>query len=145
MRLASLAVDGGFHPALVLGEEALDLVSARAINAAARLLPADMLAIFEGGGAAMRLLSEITAAASTNAAAYRSCGALKPLGAVKLAAPIPRPRVVMAVGANYHEHLKEMNSPPPATPLSWPPPAPTWCCVPPSPPACPRSAPRSTA
>ena len=48
MRLASLAVDGGFHPALVLGEEALDLVSARAINAAARLLPAGVVDLEAG-------------------------------------------------------------------------------------------------
>src|SRR3954468_24240804 len=42
-----------------------------------------------------------------------------PLARAKLLAPIPDPGVVLSVGMNYHEHLKEMKTPTPEKPAAF--------------------------
>ena len=42
-----------------------------------------------------------------------------PLKEVKLLAPIPNPGMVLSVGMNYHEHLKEMKTPVPEKPAAF--------------------------
>ena len=46
-------------------------------------------------------------------------GARHALGRVKLRAPIPDPGLVLSVGMNYHEHLKEMKTPVPEKPAAF--------------------------
>lgn len=42
-----------------------------------------------------------------------------PLGNARLLAPIQNPGIVLSVGMNYHEHLKEMNTPVPEKPAAF--------------------------
>jgi 2-keto-4-pentenoate hydratase/2-oxohepta-3-ene-1,7-dioic acid hydratase in catechol pathway len=46
-------------------------------------------------------------------------GSRFPLGKVKLRAPITDPAIVLSVGMNYHEHLKEMKTPVPEKPAAF--------------------------
>ena len=119
MRLATIEIENSARPALVLNEEALDLVAARSFSSAARLVPDAVMDILAAGTEGRRLLNAVCEDLRNNASAARSSGALRPLNAVKLCAPIPLPRMILAVGANYHEHLKEMNAQPPATPMAF--------------------------
>ncbi|MGH6784111.1 MAG: fumarylacetoacetate hydrolase family protein [Sphingomicrobium sp.] len=50
--------------------------------------------------------------------ARQATGARHAPKAVKLLAPIPDPGVVLSVGMNYHEHLKEMKTPVPEKPAA---------------------------
>lgn len=68
-------------------------------------LPTEMLALIEGGDEALR------AARATLDAARGAGRPGRPLGDVRLLAPIPRPRKnVMCVGLNYAEHARESRS-----------------------------------
>lgn len=46
-------------------------------------------------------------------------GSRLPLAKVKLRAPVPDPAIVLSVGMNYHEHLKEMKTPVPEKPAAF--------------------------
>ena len=119
MKLATLMVGGQYRPAVVLGAEVLDLVAARKVSAAATLVPGDLAGIFAAGRAALDVLQGIVEEARHSAGAFRASNALLPEAQAPFVAPLPEPRLIMAVGANYHEHLKEMNTPPPATPMAF--------------------------
>ena len=111
MRLATIEVAGQHRPAIVSGNQVLDLVAARAVSPAARLLPDSMLEILAAQDSGRALLDRALIEAGSTQAALRD------LDQTKLAAPIPLPRTILAVGANYHEHLKEMNTAGPETPM----------------------------
>ena len=49
----------------------------------------------------------------------RKKGLTYPVDKVKLLAPIPDPGLVLSVGMNYHEHLKEMKTPVPEKPAAF--------------------------
>ena len=49
----------------------------------------------------------------------RKKGLTYPVEKVKLLAPIPDPGLVLSVGMNYHEHLKEMKTPVPEKPAAF--------------------------
>jgi|tagenome__1003787_1003787.scaffolds.fasta_scaffold20709486_2 acylpyruvate hydrolase len=46
-------------------------------------------------------------------------GSRLPVSKVKLRAPVPDPALVLSVGMNYHEHLKEMKTPVPEKPAAF--------------------------
>src|SRR5689334_9924843 len=76
------------------------LEDGRVLDAAAAGGPADMLALIEGGAAA---LGQVKAKAANPPA-----GAVLAASGVKLLAPIPRPRRnVFCVGRNYMDHVAE--------------------------------------
>jgi 2-keto-4-pentenoate hydratase/2-oxohepta-3-ene-1,7-dioic acid hydratase in catechol pathway len=50
---------------------------------------------------------------------FRKKGLTYPLAKVRLLAPIPDPGLVLSVGMNYHEHLKEMKTPVPEKPAAF--------------------------
>jgi acylpyruvate hydrolase len=109
MRLATIAISGQHRPAVILGDQVLDLIAARATSPAARLLPGSILEILAAEDAGRALLDR----------AIKETEARVPLASVKLAAPIPHPRMVLAIGANYRAHLEEMNTAIPMTPVSF--------------------------
>lgn len=98
MRLVTFAPKQGaaLHLGLVRnGEMVIDLAGA---GSKPPFDPADMVSLIEGGAKALKWLDEV-AAKSKKAV---------PLDAVRLAAPIPRPRKnVFCVGWNYVEHFEE--------------------------------------
>jgi acylpyruvate hydrolase len=46
-------------------------------------------------------------------------GGTYPRNKVRLRAPVPDPAMVLSIGMNYHEHLKEMNAPAPQKPTAF--------------------------
>ena len=119
MRLVTLEFGNEFRPGVVVGDEILDLRGCDAIVRAARLVPRDIKGILGAGPAALDLLRSIVDRVVTNKDQLRERRALVKITGAKLAAPIPNPGMILSIGANYHEHLKEMNVPAPKTPLSF--------------------------
>jgi 2-keto-4-pentenoate hydratase/2-oxohepta-3-ene-1,7-dioic acid hydratase in catechol pathway len=98
MKLATFTHEGKTRVGAVTGDEIADLTAAGA--------PATMLALLEGGEAAM------AAAKAALAKAPRIA-----LAKVKLEAPIARPPKILAVGLNYRAHAEECGLPIPQFPV----------------------------
>ncbi|HEY8580255.1 MAG TPA: fumarylacetoacetate hydrolase family protein [Beijerinckiaceae bacterium] len=117
MRLATLRVSADLRPAVVLGDRVLDLVAARARSGHARLLPGSLREILAAGEAGRELLDRVVEAASRRPDDFAD--AMRPAAEARFAAPLPEPRLVLSVGANYHAHLREMDTAPPETPMAF--------------------------
>ena len=94
MKLVTFEIDHRARPGRLSGDEIVDL----------HALAPDVRTILE-----QDLLGKAAAAA----------GRSVPLKEVKLLAPIPNPGMVLSVGMNYHEHLKEMKTPVPEKPAAF--------------------------
>lgn len=94
MKLVTFEINGEARPGRLSGDEVVELQS----------LAPDLRGILDGG------LLDKAAAAS---------GKAHPLMRVKLLAPIRNPGMVLSVGMNYHEHLKEMKTPVPEKPAAF--------------------------
>jgi acylpyruvate hydrolase len=94
MKLVTFELAGVARPGRLAGDEIVDLQS----------LAPDLRGILERG-----LLPKAGSAP----------GPAHPLKRVKLLAPIPNPGMVLSVGMNYHEHLKEMKTPVPEKPAAF--------------------------
>lgn len=77
------------------------------LHAADAAIPDDMIALLEGGDAA---LERARSAASSGAPGI-------PLGEATLLAPVPRPRNVVAIGLNYRDHAAESGAEIPKHPV----------------------------
>lgn len=119
MRLTTLTIEGASYPAIAIGDDAF--IPRLAVEALpdCRATPSSMLEIVRAGPSALADLRRISATAFSMAERLRACGAIRPLAEVSFAAPLPDPGMVLAAGANYHEHLREMNTPPPPTPMAF--------------------------
>lgn len=78
------------------------------LNAARPALPADLLSLLVGGASALGLAREALADPIT--------GALLPLEAVTLRAPLPRPGKILCIGHNYRGHVGIGRTEPPEFP-----------------------------
>jgi 2-keto-4-pentenoate hydratase/2-oxohepta-3-ene-1,7-dioic acid hydratase in catechol pathway len=94
MKLVTFEIDHRARPGRLAGDEIVDL----------HALAPDVRTILE-----QDLLGKAAAAA----------GRSVPLKEVKLLAPVPNPGMVLSVGMNYHEHLKEMKTPAPEKPAAF--------------------------
>jgi 2-keto-4-pentenoate hydratase/2-oxohepta-3-ene-1,7-dioic acid hydratase in catechol pathway len=94
MKLVTFEIEGQARPGRLAGEEIVDLQS----------LAPDLRALLERG-----LLDKARTAAGTT----------YPRQKAKLLAPIANPGMVLSVGMNYHEHLKEMKTPVPEKPAAF--------------------------
>ncbi len=94
MKLVTFQLDGEARPGRLAGDEIVDL----------QPLAPDVRSILELG-----LLSRAATAS----------GRTVPRTEVKLLAPILNPGMVLSVGMNYHEHLKEMKTPVPEKPAAF--------------------------
>lgn len=104
---------------VIIGEEILDLVACHEAVAESRLLPPTLRGILEAGDAALDLLRRIVdgiGKSTSLADRLRESGALLGRADAKLAAPIGDPALILSCGLNYHEHLREMNTPAPDMP-----------------------------
>ena len=93
MKLVTVEIDGRARPGLVNGEQIIDLGG----------IAPDLRSLLETGG-----LERLPAS-----------GKSVPLKGAKLRAPIGNPGLVLSVGMNYHEHLKEMKTPVPEKPAAF--------------------------
>jgi acylpyruvate hydrolase len=94
MKLVNFAIHGEARPGRLAGDHIIDL----------HALAPDLRSLLERG-----LLDDARTAAG-NTLLKRD---------VKLLAPIPDPGMVLSVGMNYHEHLKEMKTPVPEKPAAF--------------------------
>ena len=99
MKLVTFESEGRSRAGLVDGDEIID------ISASDRSLPFSLKEILQMGG-----LERVRKLAGTSK--HRVKGA-------RLLAPIPDPGMVLSVGMNYHEHLKEMKTPVPEKPAAF--------------------------
>jgi 2-keto-4-pentenoate hydratase/2-oxohepta-3-ene-1,7-dioic acid hydratase in catechol pathway len=104
MRLVTFVADGERRVGALRDREVVDL------NRADATLPSDVVALLAGGAAMLeRARRAVESAGSTSAAA-------RPLEAVKLLAPIPRPPKIVCIGVNYADHAAEAGRELPAKP-----------------------------
>jgi acylpyruvate hydrolase len=94
MKLVTVEIDGRARPGVIAGESIVDLGS----------IAPDVRTILESGS--------LDRVASMQ-------GKTIPRKGAKLLAPIPNPGMVLSVGMNYHEHLKEMKTPVPEKPAAF--------------------------
>ena len=101
MHLVMFAKDKQARAGVIDGEDIVD------INACDRSLPPTLKGILESGGLA-RVKKVL-----------KSKKHRTPRRRAKLLAPIPNPGLLLSVGMNYHEHLKEMKTPVPEKPAAF--------------------------
>lgn len=117
MRYATIKTSHGLRPAVVVDDEILDIDAAQSLLAPDIAAPQSLLELIQLGSEGFDLVTNLLGAVGPKAAQLRSAGVLKPYASAKLAAPLTNPGMILSVGANYHEHLKEMNTAVPETPL----------------------------
>jgi 2-keto-4-pentenoate hydratase/2-oxohepta-3-ene-1,7-dioic acid hydratase in catechol pathway len=101
MRLVTVELSGKAVAGLLLNDQVIDLAAA-ARQCGEAVDASSVLALIQAGEPALQALKRITARAAELSALAR------PLGSVRLLAPIPRPtRNVFCVGRNYADHVKE--------------------------------------
>ena len=94
MKLVTVEVDGKARPGRIADDHIIDLSG----------IGPDLRSILESGG--------LDRARSVE-------GSKIPLKGARLLAPIQNPALVLSVGMNYHEHLKEMKTPAPEMPAAF--------------------------
>ncbi|HRT93770.1 MAG TPA: fumarylacetoacetate hydrolase family protein [Planctomycetota bacterium] len=102
MRLVTFRKGKANHLGAIVGDSVADIVAAsRASGGPA--LPADMIALLDMGAKGLRAAK----AAARFALKNSKRGLLVPLELVRLEAPVPCPRKLLALAGNYSSHLKE--------------------------------------
>lgn len=112
MKLVTIKAPGGGRTGMLIAEEVLDFARADEILPLAAWIPSTMPALLAGGPEALALLQRlrerVMRSREEEAARLRACNALAPLSQTRLAAPLPRPGIVLSHGRAYFSHLKEM-------------------------------------
>ena len=101
MHLVTFVKDKQARAGVIDGEDIID------INACDRSLPASIKGILEGG--ALSRVKKLLQSKKNRTPRRRA----------KLLPPIPNPGLVLSVGMNYYEHLKEMKTPVPEKPAAF--------------------------
>lgn len=102
MRLVTFLTAGEQRAGALVDDRVVDL------NQADPELPSDVLTLLRGGGAALERARRVSATALA--------AATRPLEAVRLLAPIPRPPKIICIGLNYADHAAEAGLEIPARP-----------------------------
>jgi acylpyruvate hydrolase len=121
MHLVTLRANGRPSAGIVIGNDILDLAGAAEAVPSARLVPHSLRGLLEAGDEALNLTRRIADQAAGRALSerLRESGALIARDRAVLLPPIPDPGFILSCGMNYHAHLKEMKSAPPATPAAF--------------------------
>jgi acylpyruvate hydrolase len=99
MKLVTVEIEGHARPGVIAGDDIVDLGA----------VAADIRGLLASGG-----LDKARSISSSPGKERRV-----PLKGAKLHAPVPNPGMVLSVGMNYHEHLKEMKTPVPQKPAAF--------------------------
>jgi 2-keto-4-pentenoate hydratase/2-oxohepta-3-ene-1,7-dioic acid hydratase in catechol pathway len=119
MRLATLVVEGVMRLAVIEGDEAFIPSLASSILPQCAAIDQSVLGTIRGGPASLEALRRAFESAADFKTQLKESGAILSVASANFVAPLPEPGMVLAAGANYHEHLKEMNAPAPATPMGF--------------------------
>jgi acylpyruvate hydrolase len=122
MRYVTISNKGLAAAGVMIGDDVLDLKASAALIPEAATVAGSVRDILGGGDAALSAIRKIVdkvAAGGNLQADLKTGGALVPLAKAKLMAPIPQPTLILSCGMNYHEHLREMNTPVPKTPTAF--------------------------
>jgi 2-keto-4-pentenoate hydratase/2-oxohepta-3-ene-1,7-dioic acid hydratase in catechol pathway len=114
MKLVTIEAWPGGRTGALIGAEVLDFALAAPSLPLANYVPNAMPALLAGGAEGLDVVRRVIDGATAQKARLRETGALKPLAAVKLLAPVPRPGILLSHGRAYKSHLKEMNRTQPA-------------------------------
>ena len=117
MRYANLRTSGGPHLGVVLGEDILDL-SADAVRTVYAGLPATMRDVFESSEIVEKLVERLKSDTQFRAA-VKAAGAFVAVAAADLGPPIQDPSLLLAIGLNYRDHVREMGIAEPEIPYSF--------------------------
>ena len=119
MRLVNLRISGTGHLGVVMGDAILDVPQARAASPA-QDLPNDVRAAM-ASPARDRLQAFVAGIEEDDALRKRlqDNGALLPYASADIAAPIADPGLLLAIGMNYHDHLRELNGTVPLEPYTF--------------------------
>lgn len=102
MRLITFEREGAARLGALVGDRAVDL--AALAESSGERLPADMLGLIDLGPAGLQRVRALLDRAGSHLPQHTSY----PLSAVKLLAPLPRPRKnVICLGLNYADHVEE--------------------------------------
>jgi len=94
----------------MLGDQVIDLAAAHDARVGGYHIPTDMRTFLEAGPDAWAEAERTLAAPDLRPFA-------RPLAGVRLAAPVPDPSKVVAIGQNYLDHVREQNAPIPDRPI----------------------------
>ena len=123
MRLVTLqAATKDAVPGVIVGDWILNLALAGREIPEVAGYPHSIRAILRLGPNALSTIKRVVAKVAGDgnlAADLKEIGALTDVSKTKLLAPIPDPTLILSCGMNYHEHLREMNTPVPATPTAF--------------------------
>jgi acylpyruvate hydrolase len=119
-----VAIDDKGYPTagVIVGDEVLNLKASSTRVGEARPVPNGVREILFGGdrvATTVKKILDLVSGKDDLRADLQEIGALKPLAQSKLMAPIPQPTLILSCGMNYHEHLREMNTPVPKTPTAF--------------------------
>lgn len=104
MRLATIVENGVHRIAAVVDDRVIDLA---ALDPS---ISTDMRAFLEAGPEVWQRAEAIAQSEDAQASA-------RPLDQVRLAAPVPNPSKIVAIGQNYLDHVKEQGATPPDRPI----------------------------
>lgn len=112
MKLVTIVAPPAGRTGVIIGAEVLDFAAAGAVVPLATWVPTAMPALLAAGREGLdliaRIIDRVAAGPGDVAARLRAMKALTPLAAVELAAPVPRPGIVLSHGRAYWSHLREM-------------------------------------
>ena len=122
MRLVTLLTsDRETVPGVLISDCVLNLVAGGRHLSELASLPSSIRAILQTGPEALDAISRLLGKIKSKSALLadlEEAGAVTKLSDAKLLAPVPNPALILSCGLNYHEHLREMNTPMPITPTA---------------------------
>lgn len=114
MKLVTIEAWPSGRTGALVGDEVLDFARAAPSLPLANYVPSTMPALLAGGADGLDVVRRVIDQTLAQQARLREAGALKPLAAVRLLAPVPRPGILLSHGRAYKSHLREMNRTQPA-------------------------------
>jgi len=123
MKLITLKGPVHGYAGLQIGDQAINLSSARLLIEEARCIPATIKEILAAGETALELLRRIESKVQNDEndlhSRLKELGAMIPMASTSLMAPVPNPNMVLSCGLNYKKHLHEMGGNVPEKPLAF--------------------------
>jgi acylpyruvate hydrolase len=120
MHLVTVDVAGKACPGVIVGNDILNLSACSTLAPTESKRMGSVKEILAGGKSVLddirRLMDRATGGESGK---FRDASVLLSREKARLLPPIPDPGMILACGVNYHQHLKEMNTPVPGKPMSF--------------------------